>query len=530
MKIEDIQFLSTLVNLDELGLPGNQITDLSPLANFKKLTHLYIADNPVTDFSVLAQMPKLRTVYTDIDQLPDQVAWETIPNHIALRVMYLTPLENCLYHVEMVYSRDVSCLVEKAGGKQKLVEHPKDPTRLEIKDRWLYSGIMHALGHPPTVKYDISKIKVLDCSDRIALCDDLPFLTEIGDYSCLTAAIKLMELNLSGRVVKDFSWLRKCVNLRVLNVAYTDFSDLSLLSEMKQLTTLIVAGCKHLQKESFVQLRNMKNLKILDLSDTSFYDLHMLQELDKLQELYFKQCNTLFGLEDMAESWKNLKILDLSGTNFRDLRMLKGFDKLQALYLKQCENLIGMEDMVEYLIHLPYCAFSVQEQVHFYHAIIKRFCEKIEGRFLWQRKMEIPSEAINCTGKLSFWKFFLTQMDFCISTDRNIWFLTESDAHLHPEIPYPWEEKEYFLRSETKMQTDDESNQQMYEETILEDIRDGSVLPILVSVQTDGVWYYAVDCWSEKVIFWKDILQIQEIKQTLPQFLLQNKMFDTSHS
>lgn len=536
MRIEDIHFLSTLVNLDELGLPGNQITDLSPLANLKKLTHLYIVDNPITDFSVLAQMPKLRTLYTDIDQLPDQLAWDKIPPSIALRVMYLTPLENCLYHVDMVYSRDISCLVEKAGGKQKLVDNPKDQTRLEIKDRWLYSGITQALGYPPMVKYDLSKMKTLDCSDSITLSDDCSFLTEIGDYSCLVAAMKLKELNLSGRVVKDFSWLRKCTNIRVLNVSYTDFSDLSLLSGMKQLTTLIVAGCKNLQEDSFCQFQYMKNLKTLDASYTSFHDLHLLQGLDKLQDLYLKQCNTLVGIEDMIQSCKNLKTLDLSGTNFRDLRMLKGCNKLQDLYLNQCENLMGMEDMVEDLIHFRSCVLTVQEQSHFYYAIVKRFCEKIEGRFQWKENTESILETNNCADHNPFFKFFLMHVDSCISVDRNTWLLTESDYHLHPEISYPWEQKEGITNKADTVQNQYGTAQQVgeevdepFENTILSDIWAGDLLPLFVSIRNDGVWYYAIDCWSEKIVFWKDIAQVQETKQTLPQFLLQNEIFTSTH-
>lgn len=521
MRIEDIHFLSTLVNLDELGLPGNQITDISALVNLKKLTHLYIADNPITDFSVVAQMPKLRTLYTDIDQLPDQLDWEKIPNHIALRVMYLTPLENCLYHVDMIYSRDISCMVEKSGGKKKLAENPKDHTRLDIKDRWLYSGIMHALGYPPTVKYDISKIKTLDCSDHIPLCDDFTFLTEIGDYTCLSEAMQLKELNLSGRVVKDFSWLRKCTNLRVLNVSYTDFADLSLLSDMQQLTTLIVAGCKNLQKESFSQFQYMKNLKTLDLSDTSFCDLHMLKSLNKLQNLYLKQCENLIGIEDIIESLQNLKTLDLSSTNFQDLRILKACNQLQHLNLKQCENLIGMQDMVEYLIDLKTCVLTIQEQFHFYHAVIERFCEKIKGRFLWKENTNRISEIIDLKDKLLVWEFFLTQIDSCVSKDGNIWFLTESDYHLHAEIQYPWEQKVDTIQKICA------ENDYLYEDTILADIQNGDLLPILVSIQNGEVWYYAIEYWSEKIVFWKDIAQIQETKQTLPQFLLQNKIFDS---
>lgn len=286
MNIKDISFISNLVNLDELGLSGNKIKDLSPLSNLKKLTHLYIVDNPVTDFSVVENMPNLRTLYTDIDQLPDQISWDKIPNRIALRVLKITSLKNYLYNTETIYSRQVSNLVEKSGGKQNIVKNTYDPRRLDIKDRWLYSGLINTLGYQPAVKYDLIKIKSLDCSNSIKLCDDFLFLTEMGDYSCLSAAIKLRDLNLSNRVINDFCWLRKCVNIKKLDLSYTDFDDLSLLSQMKQLTELNLSGCRKLTKESFNALKYMKNLKVLNLSNTEFCNMEFLKDLNKLKSLY----------------------------------------------------------------------------------------------------------------------------------------------------------------------------------------------------------------------------------------------------
>lgn len=90
----------------------------------------------------------------------------------------------------------------------------------------------------------------------------------------------------SNRVINDFCWLRKCVNIKKLDLSYTDFDDLSLLSEMKQLTELNLSGCRKLTKESFNALKYMKNLKVLNLSNTEFCNMEFLKDLNKLKSLY----------------------------------------------------------------------------------------------------------------------------------------------------------------------------------------------------------------------------------------------------
>ncbi|MCI8408181.1 MAG: leucine-rich repeat domain-containing protein [Lachnospiraceae bacterium] len=262
MGISDISFLASMKNLKELGLGGNQIKDLAPLAGLKKLESLYIARNPIQDFSVVRDLPALRILFADLEQLPDQLAWDTIPKRISLRVLQMTLLEGDKFDIETIYSRPIF------PSENDLTQKTTDPRKLNVKDRWLYSGLINALGYQPAVKYDITKLKQLDCSDHILLCDHFLFLNEIGDYSCLESAVNLRKLNLSGRVVKDWSWLCKCVNLRELNLAETDFSDLGLLVQMKQLTSLNLSGCHNLKEDSLLLLKQLPKLKKLDLSNT----------------------------------------------------------------------------------------------------------------------------------------------------------------------------------------------------------------------------------------------------------------------
>ena len=284
MDIEDISFISTLTNITELGLPGNKITDLSPLENLKNLDHLYIVDNPVTDFSVVEKLPSLKVIYTDINQMPDSTAWDKIPKRVALRVLSFVPTGDFYYETTEVYKRNIeleSKKEEEADNAYKLAANgknepekkaPKDSKHLQIKDRWLYSGLYNSLGYTPSVKYDLTKVKTLSCADNIRLVDDLLFLNELGDYSCLEAAVNLRDLNLSNRVINDFQWLKNCVNLKRLDLSHTDFDDLSLLLGMKNLTNLSLAGCKNLKKEDGDLLKELTSIKVLELANTPLFD------------------------------------------------------------------------------------------------------------------------------------------------------------------------------------------------------------------------------------------------------------------
>ncbi len=476
MNLKDISFLSSLVNLDELGLAGNQITDLSPLKHMKKLTHLYIADNPVSDFSVVEELPKLRTLYADIDQLPDQLAWDTIPNRIALRVLALTPLENYLYHAETLYSRKVSCLIEKAGGKKKLVQ-PSDNTKtLNIKDRWLYHGLMQSLGYQPSVQYDLTKLTKLDCSDEVGMGDDYIFLTEVGDYSCLKAAIKLKTLNLSNREVNDFSWIQNCVDIQILDLSGTNFSDLSLLSKMKQLKVLRLSGCKNITKEGFKSLKNMTKLKQLDVSYTAFCDLTLLKDMGKLH----------------------------------------------ILQAKGCENLLCMDNMLYQLVNLEKCSFSEKEEYLFHMSVLYVFCRKwtAKGHLLHRNGTgQLPRELPQLQLDLyAMWKLFITQIDNCISQDGNIWFLTESAYRMHPEIVYPWEEipdTEHDVIQHPKCCDEEDPHEAMPYFTWT------AYLPIMAYKKEQTVTYYALNCHDRHIVFWNDcdIEYMQYTETTLEQFL-----------
>ena len=62
-KISDISPLAGLVNLTVLMLPGNEISDISALSGLTNLDSLSLADNSITDLRPLAELKNLSMLY-----------------------------------------------------------------------------------------------------------------------------------------------------------------------------------------------------------------------------------------------------------------------------------------------------------------------------------------------------------------------------------------------------------------------------------------------------------------------------------
>ena len=70
-QITDITSLSNLTQLQELGLGWNQISDITPLSNMTQLQRLYLNRNQITDITPLSNMTQLQRLYLGCNQIRD---------------------------------------------------------------------------------------------------------------------------------------------------------------------------------------------------------------------------------------------------------------------------------------------------------------------------------------------------------------------------------------------------------------------------------------------------------------------------
>ena len=98
-EISDLSPLAGLTSLTLLHLAGNEISDLTPLAGLTDLTLLVLSGNQVTDLSPLAGLTDLLTLYISSNQISDISPLANLTNLVMLwahnnEISDLTPLAN----------------------------------------------------------------------------------------------------------------------------------------------------------------------------------------------------------------------------------------------------------------------------------------------------------------------------------------------------------------------------------------------------------------------------------------------------
>jgi internalin A len=154
-----------------------------------------------------------------------------------------------------------------------------------------------------------------------------------GKSNPFSGLVNLKELYLNGGMAfHDLSSLYNLVNLKQLDVSYTDVNDLSPLLSLAKLEVLNVLGTG---VSNLSPLSGLKNLKCLNVSSTRVSGLSPLLSLTNLQQLdvAYTRINDLSPLSSLA----NLQQLDVSSTDVNDLSPLLSLAKLEVL------SVVGME-------------------------------------------------------------------------------------------------------------------------------------------------------------------------------------------
>ena len=105
LKIQSLTGLSTAINLQELRLSGNNISDISELASLTQLQVLHISDNQISDISALAGLTQLESLSLNMNPISDLSFLSDLTN---LKFLYL---EKCSLS-------DISPLMNNIGLNQ----------------------------------------------------------------------------------------------------------------------------------------------------------------------------------------------------------------------------------------------------------------------------------------------------------------------------------------------------------------------------------------------------------------------------
>lgn len=151
------------------------------------------------------------------------------------------------------------------------------------------------------------------------------------DYSTIPDDVlgRLVNIIVTQSKLKDISFVKGAINLKSINLAFGEVSDLSPLSECKEL--LYLSGSNN-PLQDLRPVAGLTKLRSISLYSSQIKDLTPLAGLISLEtlELYNNQVEDISPLSGL----KNLKELELIDNKVKDVSPLKDFESFEELRLK----------------------------------------------------------------------------------------------------------------------------------------------------------------------------------------------------
>lgn len=233
-QITDLTPVRSMTQLIELNVQFNQIRQVSPLANLLALERLFITDNPLSDANVLATLPALR----ELNLLGTGVT----------DVSWVTGLADTLTALEIgQYSPSAAAypIIDLA---------PIAALRALTRFSLMFADVV-----------DFAPLSQLPPLDQLTLRSaGLESLSPIQSQTSLTS------LNLQANLVSDISLLASFTRLRVLELTSNPIADLSQLAALPPLQSL---GVGAIGLTSFAPIQNQTSLTGLTISNNDLTDL-----------------------------------------------------------------------------------------------------------------------------------------------------------------------------------------------------------------------------------------------------------------
>ena len=356
----DIQDLKYMINLYDLRLNGNNITDLSPLAGLTQLENLMLRENQISDLSPLAGLTELRDLslggenagVKDLSPLTGLTQLESLTLSAKMEIEDPSPLEN------LTNLKSLSVDGSQSG----------------------YSGCfsdISFLGNMPNLTSAYLSVSELESLDGIEGASNLTSLTLNGynlnltDLSALSGLTKLREFHISGSggdnfvASPDLSFLSGMKDLQNIRISMDNggfgsldgiqgaaslvelylegvmpSADLGVLSSLTKLQSLHIYGESMVfpTAENLDFLSGMTDLRELHLDPDGLTDFSGLASCTQLRELYLPapmDSQDLQVLSGMTE----LQTLQFDADGNVDLSPLAGLENLQEVTIRGSDEI-----------------------------------------------------------------------------------------------------------------------------------------------------------------------------------------------
>lgn len=251
--IKDLQGLEYAVNITNLDLDINEITDLTPLKKLSKIHTLSLKANKISSIDELSALKEMK--YLDIK-------WNQISSlDVVKQLPRLTELE-----AEHNQISNVQALSSAA-----------ELTYLKMGDNAIED--LAPLGNIKKLTYlNVSNNKIKDFSPLRKLSKSLTYLgidgDQVTDLKMLEGFNNLEGLSANNNSIESLAPLAKLTKLSTLDLSSNKIKDLEPLSYLNKLDTLYLDNNRVWNLEP---LRNLKALKILNLNNNRVWNLEPIQ-------------------------------------------------------------------------------------------------------------------------------------------------------------------------------------------------------------------------------------------------------------
>jgi len=265
-KVTDIRILSDLIELADINCSYTGVTDLIPLSKLSNLEQLDISGTSISQLP-LTGCNKLETIKADSTEIKSLLS---IANLKQIKLIYADNTKLDDGSVQLFRVRKPETLVI-----YKTAELKKWWNLLDDNWKKIFKEEVSFDKNPSREQLgQITTIKVLDLKNNSGISSLKP-LENLPD---------LEVLKFSDTDVTDLSAIKDLKSLIKLNCARNPIRSLSPLSGLNKLQSL---DCSNTQVDDLEPIQSLTNLEILKVSGTKIKNLNSLEKLHKLKHLEF---------------------------------------------------------------------------------------------------------------------------------------------------------------------------------------------------------------------------------------------------
>ncbi|WP_017662965.1 leucine-rich repeat domain-containing protein [Baaleninema simplex] len=310
-RLDRLDELPSLRNLEHLDLEGTAVNDLTPLTLMPQLKSLSLRCLQLKDLKPLRQIPNLEKLFLNrfpLNELSDLAEVRTLRSLI----------------LDYIPLNDLTAL----KGCSQIKELSLHSTPLERLDGITELSALEKLSFGLTPTKDLSPLRNLSNLKELLLEDCV-----LEDLSPLSTLENLTTFRLSTSAtppqqLPDLSPLESLSGLKHLDLSFTIFQKLPLGSLVNTLERLDIYGC---QLEDLQGLTQFKALRHLDIEEIKAPPPEQLMALNHLESL--SVCYSGIKELEWLKKFVHLRQLNLNLNKVKDLRPLENLSELRSLSL-----------------------------------------------------------------------------------------------------------------------------------------------------------------------------------------------------